>query len=47
MPRDLSAACQVDPASAAGSSEYNGTTYHFCSASCKQKFDRNPKPFVK
>ena len=38
---------QVDPAKAAGSSEYNGKTYHFCSASCKQKFDRDPKQYAK
>ena len=38
---------QVDPARAAGSREYNGKTYYFCSSHCKQKFDRDPKQFVK
>jgi YHS domain-containing protein len=37
---------QKDPV-CGGSSEYNGKTYYFCSASCKQKFDRDPKPFAK
>jgi Cu+-exporting ATPase len=32
----------VDPAHAAGQSEYEGKTYSFCSVSCKQKFDRDP-----
>jgi len=38
---------QVDPAEAAGSSQYNGTTYYFCSPGCKQKFDRDPQQYVK
>jgi Cu+-exporting ATPase len=37
---------EVDPASAAGQSDYAGTTYSFCSASCKQKFDRDPTQFA-
>ena len=37
----------VDPASAAGQSLYEGTAYHFCSASCKQKFDREPARYAK
>jgi YHS domain-containing protein len=27
-------------------SEYNGKTYYFCSADCKQKFDKNPDKYV-
>jgi Cu+-exporting ATPase len=37
---------QVDPHQAAGTSEYQGTTYYFCSAGCKRQFDRNPEQFV-
>jgi P-type Cu+ transporter len=37
---------QVDPATAAGSSEYQDTTYYFCSMGCKRQFDRDPKRFV-
>src|SRR5512146_2288057 len=36
----------VDPASAAGHSEYEGTTYHFCGASCKRKFDADPARYA-
>ena len=36
----------VDPTRAAGSSEYQGTTYFFCSANCKQKFDTAPDQYV-
>jgi Cu+-exporting ATPase len=36
----------VDPATAAGHSEWNGATYHFCSGSCKRKFDADPSHFV-
>jgi P-type Cu+ transporter len=36
---------QVDPAKAAGTSEYHGQTYDFCSKGCKTKFDANPARF--
>jgi Cu+-exporting ATPase len=38
---------QVDPAKAAGKSQYEGKTYYFCSTACKTKFDANPRQFVK
>ena len=28
-------------------SDYRGRTYHFCSAACKQRFDKKPESFVK
>ena len=37
---------QVDPQQAAGTSEYQGTTYYFCSAGCKRQFDKHPEKFV-
>jgi Cu(I)/Ag(I) efflux system membrane fusion protein len=37
---------EVDPAKAAGSSEYNGKTYYFCSKTCKEKFDKDPKKYA-
>lgn len=37
----------VEPASAAGSSEYGGQTYYFCSQKCKDAFDANPEAYVK
>ena len=36
----------VDPRSAAGSHEYNGTNYYFCSKSCLQKFQQDPESFL-
>ncbi len=47
MEKDVVCGMQVDPRTAAGSSQYNGKTYYFCAASCKAKFDANPKQFVK
>ena len=47
MERDVVCGMQVDPAKAAGSSTYEGKTFYFCSASCKAKFDANPRSFVK
>ena len=43
MERDVICGMQVDPKKAAGSSEYQGKTYYFCSAGCKRKFDQNPE----
>jgi Cu+-exporting ATPase len=47
MERDVICGMQVDPAKAAGRSEYNGKTYFFCSLACKAKFDANPGQFAK
>jgi Cu+-exporting ATPase len=47
MERDVICGMQVDPASAAGKSEYNGKTYYFCSSSCKTKFDADPARYAK
>jgi Cu+-exporting ATPase len=37
----------VDPTKAAGTSEYRGKSYYFCSTGCKEKFDRAPGKFAK
>ena len=37
----------LDPAKAGAKSDYQGTTYHFCSMDCKQKFDANPQQYVR
>ena len=47
MEKDVVCGMQVDPAKAAGSSEYQGKTYYFCSKPCKAKFDANPGQFVR
>ncbi|WP_010584864.1 heavy metal translocating P-type ATPase [Schlesneria paludicola] len=36
----------VDPAHSAGSFAHEGTTYHFCSTSCLQRFRANPQSFL-
>lgn len=36
----------VDPQSAAGSFEFAGTTYYFCSRHCLEKFRSHPKSFL-
>ncbi|HXG65635.1 MAG TPA: heavy metal translocating P-type ATPase [Blastocatellia bacterium] len=45
-PIDPVCGMQVDPASAAGSSQYAGKTWYFCSNSCKEKFDAEPARFA-
>ena len=47
MEKDVVCGMQIDPAKAAGTSEYQGKTYYFCSKSCKTKFDANPAQFAK
>ncbi len=36
----------VDPDSAAGSFEYHGKTYYFCSTHCLHRFQQNPQSFL-
>ncbi|HEX6033108.1 MAG TPA: YHS domain-containing protein [Anaerolineales bacterium] len=36
----------IDPATAAGTSEYKGQTYYFCSPGCKKAFDKNPEKYL-
>lgn len=45
MERDPVCGMQVDKQTAAGKSEYEGRTYYFCSVSCKQQFDKDPKHY--
>lgn len=36
---------QVDPQNARATSEFQGKTYYFCCAGCKEKFDANPAQY--
>src|SRR5829696_2147922 len=36
----------VDPARAAGSTDYKGTTYYFCAQSCLKRFTADPESFL-
>ena len=44
--RDPVCGMTVDPGKAAGSLEYNGQTYYFCSTSCREKFRAEPERFL-
>lgn len=46
MVKDVVCGMDVQPETAAGTSEYNGETYYFCSPSCKQQFDQSPERYV-
>lgn len=46
MVKDPVCGMMVDEKTAAGHSEYAGTTYYFCAPICKQKFDQNPSQYV-
>jgi YHS domain-containing protein len=37
----------IDPATAAGTSEYQGRTYYFCALGCKKDFDEDPEGVLK
>jgi Cu+-exporting ATPase len=41
--------CQadVDPKSSKNRSEFQGKTYHFCSADCKQEFQKQPERYAR
>lgn len=47
MEKDVVCGMQVDPAQSAGTSQYNGKAYYFCSTGCKAKFDANPAQYAK
>jgi P-type Cu+ transporter len=36
----------IDPATSAGTSEYNGQTCYFCSLRCKKAFDKEPEKYL-
>jgi P-type Cu+ transporter len=38
---------KVNEEKSAGTSEYKGTTYYFCAAICKKKFDADPEKYLK
>ena len=37
---------EVDPRSAAGSFEHQGTTYYFCSQGCLEDFKEGPEEYL-
>lgn len=37
---------QINEHQAAGKSDFQGKTFHFCSATCKEQFDQNPQRYT-
>ena len=37
---------EVEQSKAAATSDYDGTTYYFCSKSCKTEFDQDPAKYL-
>ena len=46
MPIDPVCGMTVDPATAAGSYDYQGTSYYFCNPSCLTRFKADPESFL-
>jgi Cu+-exporting ATPase len=46
MARDPVCGMDVNEQQAAGTSEYQGQIYYFCSSNCKQQFDQNPQRYA-
>lgn len=46
MAKDVVCGMDVEPATAAGKSEYKGETYYFCSTGCKRSFDKDPEKYL-
>jgi YHS domain-containing protein len=47
MVKDPVCGMQVDENKSAGTVNYKGQTYYFCSAACKGKFEKNPEQYMK
>lgn len=46
LQKDPVCGMMVDPATAAGQSEYGGRTYYFCATGCKTEFDADPAKYA-
>lgn len=47
MVKDPVCGMQISESEAAGKSEHEGKIYYFCSAHCKDAFDKEPRRFAK
>ena len=47
MAKDPVCGMDVKPESATARCEHGGQTYLFCSAACKQAFEKNPEQYIK
>jgi Cu+-exporting ATPase len=48
IPMEIDPVCgmEVDPQNPAGSYEYKGTTYYFCSQGCLEDFKGDPESYL-
>jgi YHS domain-containing protein len=46
MAKDVVCGMEVDEQQAAGRREYQGRTYYFCSPSCQQRFEDDPRRYA-
>ena len=46
MTKDPVCGMAVDEKTAAATASYEGRTYHFCSAACKSKFEKEPRKYA-
>jgi YHS domain-containing protein len=46
MAKDPVCGMEVDPAQAAATYEYKGTTYYFCAPGCKAAFEKEPEKYL-
>jgi YHS domain-containing protein len=47
MAKDPVCGMEVEETKAAGTAEYDGKTYYFCSSVCKAKFEKSPRQYAK
>lgn len=47
MAKDPVCGMDVDEKTAAATSTYQGKTYYFCAARCKEEFEKEPQKFLK
>lgn len=47
MAKDPVCGMTVDERQAAGTAEYQGKTYYFCSPGCKKAFEKEPQKYVR
>jgi YHS domain-containing protein len=47
MATDPVCGMKVDEKKAAATQEYQGKTYYFCAAGCKEKFSQGPDRFIR
>ncbi len=47
MEKDFVCGMEIDEKKSAGSFNYKGKTYHFCSEKCRDEFRKTPENYIK